>query len=341
MKSFFKSSKEYKRNPTAFLGTPQLPGYKKKGGQCTAILSNQDCKHVEQDKKFKLPLTDIRLDAGKINPDLKLKQVEVCPTHGVFVLHLVFEEDEKPLPEKTMRAAALDPGLNNFASIVTSSGSKGLIVKGQAVQNTRRNEQYRAARFQSGQCGRSKKKFIPSRRYNKWIQHYENQTKDLVSKTAVRIMKSLKKNEIDTLIVGHNKGQKPDINIGTKNNQNFCTMPTNLLRQQLEYRCKKEGILYLETEESYTSKASFLDEDGLPVYGEESEHEFSPRRTTRGQYKSKNGMGINADLNGAANIGRKLFPELFTPEMVNFEADVWRIQSSFASKQAIQNKMSD
>ncbi|MBF0580214.1 hypothetical protein IM774_10620, partial [Erysipelotrichaceae bacterium RD49] len=66
----------------AFLGTPQLPGYKKKGGQCTAILSNQDCKDVEQDKKFKLPLTDIRLDAGKINPDLKLKQVEVCPAHG-------------------------------------------------------------------------------------------------------------------------------------------------------------------------------------------------------------------------------------------------------------------
>ena len=135
------------------MAPPQLPGYKKKGGQCTAILSNQDCKDVEQDKKFKLPLTDIRLDAGKINPDLKLKQVEVCPAHGVFVLHLVFEEDEKPLPEKTMRAAALDPGLNNFASIVTSSGSKGLIVKGTAVQNTRRNEQYRAARFQSGQCG--------------------------------------------------------------------------------------------------------------------------------------------------------------------------------------------
>ena len=325
MKSFFEASKEYKANPSAFLGAPRLPGYKKRGGQCTAIVTSQDCVYDSKENAFKLPLTGIRLKAGET--DQKLKQLEICPSHGIFVIHLTFETDAKPLPEKTVRAAALDPGLNNFASIVTNSGSKGLIVKGGAVQNAKRHEQYRASQFQSGQCGRSKKRFAPSKRYHQCIVHYENQTKDLVSKTAVRIMEYLKENKIDTLIVGHNKNQKQNINIGTRNNQKFCSMPVDQLRRQLEYRCQREGILYLETEESYTSKSSFLDGDILPVYGDEIPRVFSGRRTSRGQYVSKDGKTVNADLNGAANIGRKLFPELFTPETVSFEADVWRIQS--------------
>ncbi len=236
------------------------------------------------------------------------------------------------------QAAALDPGLENFASIVTSSGTKCLIVKGVAIRNAKRQEQYRACQFQSGQCGRSKKKFIPTKRYRKCILHYENRVRDLVSKTAVQIIRYLKENEINTLIVGHNKNQKQNIDIGTKNNRQFCSMPIGILRNQLKYRCEREGIQYLETEESYTSKSSFLDQDILPKY-EEGKHSFldqdilpkyeegkhyafSGKRTSRGKYRSKDGFVIIADLNGAANNGRKLFPELFDPKNVSFEADV-------------------
>ena len=159
MKSVFEAAKEYKENPSACLGAPRLPGYKKREVQCTAIVTSQDCVYDSKENAFKLPLTGIRLKAGET--DQKLKQLEICPSHGIFVIHLTFETDAKPLPEKTGRAAALDPGLNNFASIVTNSGSKGLIVKGGAVQNAKRHEQYRASQFQSGQCGRSKKRFAP------------------------------------------------------------------------------------------------------------------------------------------------------------------------------------
>ncbi len=125
-------------------------------------------------------------------------------------------------------------------------------MKGGAIQNAKRQEQHRACQFQSGQCGRSKKKFIPTKRYRQCTLHYENQVRDQVSKTAVQFIRYLKDNEIDTLIVGHNKGQKQNIDIGTKNNQQFCSMPIEILRNQLRYRCQKEGIQYLETEESYT-----------------------------------------------------------------------------------------
>lgn len=324
MKSFFEASKAYKKDPGAFLGKPKLPHYKKKGGQCTAFLSNQECKYDPKKRSCKLPLTKTRLKIGEAEGCLK--QVKVCPAHGVFVIHLVFEQKikETEIPE-TIKTAALDPGLENFASIVTSSGSKGLIVKGGAIRNAKRQEQYKAQRFQSGQCGRTKKKFIPTKRYRKCTLHYENQVRDLVSKTAVQIIRYLKENEIDTLIVGHNKNQKQNIDIGTKNNRQFCSMPIEILRNQLKYRCQKEGIQYLETEESYTSKASFLDQDILPEYEEGKHYAFSGKRTSRGKYRSKDGIVINADLNGAANIGRKLFPELFDAKNVSFEADVWRI----------------
>ena len=80
------------------------------------------------------------------------------------------------------------------------------------------------------------------------------------------------------------------------------------------------------SEESYTSKASFLDNDPIPSYGEEGAQDvsFSGRRAPtnyksmhrdggfRGLYKAKDGTIINSDLNGSANIGRKTYPEMFT-----------------------------
>ena len=64
---------------------------------------------------------------------------------------------------------------------------------------------------------------------------------------------------------------------------------------------------YIEQEESYTSKASFLDMDELPIFDAEKPYNgsFSGKRIKRGLYKSKSGRLINADVNGAANILRK------------------------------------
>ena len=84
----------------------------------------------------------------------------------------------------------------------------------------------------------------------------------------------------------------------------------------LRYKLENNGIEYKEQEESYTSKASYLDNDDIPIYKEETieEIKFSGRRIKRGIYKSKQGKIINADLNGALNIlkksGEKLIEEL-------------------------------
>lgn len=73
----------------------------------------------------------------------------------------------------------------------------------------------------------------------------------------------------------------------------------------------KFGIRVILNEESYTSKASFLDNDKFPVYGEVNHPDFSGRRIHRGLYQSKKGILINADVNGASNILKKAVPTAF------------------------------
>ncbi len=115
------------------------------------------------------------------------------------------------------------------------------------------------------------------------------------------------KNRIGKIVVGFNVGIKQEINIGSRNNQNFVQIPHTSLRFKLKALCKRYGIAYLEQEESYTSKASFLDGDQLPVYNADQprEYKFSGKRVKRGLYRTKHGFLINADCNGAANILRK------------------------------------
>jgi transposase len=84
-------------------------------------------------------------------------------------------------------------------------------------------------------------------------------------------------------------------------------MPTKRLIKRLEELCKEYGIKLHVTPEAYRSKASFIDRDCLYEYGEKPKSkEFSGKRTTRDQYKTKDGRKVHADLNAAGNILRKV-----------------------------------
>ena len=138
--------------------------------------------------------------------------------------------------------------------------------------------------------------------------------KDFFHKVSYHIVKIAKENEIDTIIIGKNDHRKQEINLGKKNNQNFVQIPHSLLIELITYKANAEGISVILTEESYTSKASLLDEDDIPTYqsGNNQPHIFSGKRISRGMYCSKSHILINADVNGAANILRKVIPKAFT-----------------------------
>jgi putative transposase len=131
--------------------------------------------------------------------------------------------------------------------------------------------------------------------------------------TSRRVIDLLIAEGIGTLVIGKNPFWKQDPTMRKKNNQHFVQLPHARFIDMLSYKAKLAGIQICMPEESYTSKASFLDRDFMPVYGEEeSEPVFSGRRVKRGLYKSKQGCKINADVNGSYNIMRKALPNAFT-----------------------------
>jgi putative transposase len=79
-----------------------------------------------------------------------------------------------------------------------------------------------------------------------------------------------------------------------------------LIIDMLTYKAKLLGIKVIVTEESYTSKCSFLDLESI------SKHQtYLGKRQKRGLFRSLNDLLINADVNGAYNIIRKVVPNAF------------------------------
>ena len=157
---------------------------------------------------------------------------------------------------------------------------------------------------------------------NLWRKR-EEQIRNLLGYYSNRLIEEFKTLEITKLIIGKNKEQKQEINLHSKlENRNFCMIPFNKLIEILKYKCEDNGIECIEQEESYTSKASFLNNDFIPVYGtEDREYEFSGWRNGRIYKIKKKNQRIHADLNGAFNIMRKAGHELL--EKVNFLNNNW------------------
>jgi putative transposase len=128
-----------------------------------------------------------------------------------------------------------------------------------------------------------------------------------------RIIDLLVDESIGTLVIGKNSLWKQEANMGRRNNQNFVSVPHARFIEMLTYKAQLVGIQVIVTEESYTSKASFLDLDPLPVYGVDAANvpPFSGKRIKRGLYRAANGRRIHADVNGAYNILRKAVPDSF------------------------------
>jgi putative transposase len=115
------------------------------------------------------------------------------------------------------------------------------------------------------------------------------------------------------LVVGKNPGWKQSSPLGQVTNQNFVQLPHARFLQMLTYKAQLAGIQVVVQEESYTSKASFLDGDLLPIYDptQAQKPQFSGKRVQRGLYRASMGRRIHADVNGSYNIGRKAFPDSF------------------------------
>lgn len=330
MKGFYASCREYHKNPDSFTGKPVLPGYRKKGGHTTALVSNQDCKLKCLNGKWYAAfpfVKDTPVCIGSPIPNARLKQVCITPENGRYRLSFQIEvgaELSKTsfIPE---RICAIDFGLDNLMAVTNNCNLPFLIYKGGVAKAANQKYNKTIAAIVSEQTLRTGKKFVPDAAYYAATNRRNDQINDFMHKCAKHLITWCVENRIDTIVMGVNPLWKQKICLGHKNNQEFVQIPIDTLRSMIHYLSEWNGIRCVKQEESYTSKASFPDLDPIPVYGEETEQEFAfsgKRKPTqyagmkksdgfRGLYVTKSGLIINSDLNGSANILRKAYPQAF------------------------------
>ena len=336
-KGFFSALKDYNKNPSKYSGRPKMPYYKDKDCLSTLYFSNISC--IIKDGYLQFPGTKDKYFIGKIENQIKtLVKTEVKVTLDGFSILLTFDDlKEYTTPESNDRYLGIDEGVVNFVTISNNIGLSPIIVKNDIIKGLNQYTNKKIAELQS--CFVAKdKRLIKKNEYatkkTRTLNKYRsNVFRHYFYALANRIIDYCKCQEIKTICYGHNKKIKTNVNLGKNNNQTFVLIPFAQFRQILNLKCMENGIVFVSTEESYTSKASFLDNDMIPTYTksdskeinentenntkdsvstESKKYVFSGKRTHRGLYKAADGTLINADVNGSCNIIRKAVGEVFS-----------------------------
>ncbi|MCP1126195.1 transposase [Bacillus sp. 3103sda1] len=310
--SFFDSIKKYKTHPSTFTGKPHIPGYIKSFMR-EVVFTNQVCKL--QGKYIRFPKTSIKLNIGKLFGQIEnLKEVRVSPAYGKFKVEIVTEQSESPPKHvDNNRYMSIDLGINNIATIVTNTGATPVLVKGNVIKSVNQYYNKQKAHLLGilRQGKEPKEGPHTSTRIERLHEKRFLKIKDLFHKMSYHIVQFAIQHEISTIMIGKNTSWKQNSDMGKQQNQSFCHIPHNLLIEMINYKAKRQGIMVQVVEESYTSKASFLDNDAIPTYGEEDIPVFSGKRIKRGLYRTKENKLLNADVNGAYNILKKVVPKAF------------------------------
>jgi putative transposase len=298
--SFFHLLKQ--KNNGRYADNISEPKYKKSNSEFILILP-QDQVSL---KKGKLKITkDLKLNYS-YEIDGKIKQAIIKPNnYGYYSLYIVYEEnkiDQNYNFDKN-NILGIDLGINNLVTCVSNVG-RSFAMNGKPLKSYNKfyNKQKSQIQSELKVCNDkhySKKISILNKNRNNYIDNYFNQ---IIS----RIIKYSIDHNIGSIIIGYNETWKKNCNIGKVNNQTFVQIPYFLFKRKLENKCKEYGIDYIMVNESYTSKCSFLDNEEV-----KKQEKYLGRRIKRGLFKTSKGCLINADVNGALNITRKVFPKAF------------------------------
>jgi len=305
--SFFKVIKQWIKNPEKYQGKPNLPKYKaKKSGRFIVIFTNQQCKSKDGFIQFPKIFNGFKLKTNVTN----LQQVRVIPCGSFYKLEVVYNVEKVEKKPFNCRICAIDLGLENFATLTNNVGVLPTVIKGGILKSI--NQYYNKVLSEKQSTLKIENKKDWSNELGRFTRKRNNKINYWFHVYSKKVVQYCLENEFNTLVIGHNNEQKQNINIGHKNNQEFVSIPFTSFIQKLSYKCEDVGIDFIQTTESYTSKASYLDNDFIPKeYDENLKPEFSGKRIKRGLYKSKDGILINSDVNGSYNIGRKVFPNEF------------------------------
>ena len=307
LKSFFRLLKLAKEGKYAFRDC-KLPHYLPKDGYTTLIIGfvrlNGNKLIIPFSNSFKKTHKPIEIAIPPVLLDKKVKEIRIIPKANArfFEIQYIYEAEYVQRKLNKNNALALDLGINNLVTAVSSKG-ESFIIDGRRLKSINQWFNKENARLQSIKDKQHFGKKITNRQ-KAIARDRNNKVNDYMNKAARKVIDYCIDNDIGTLIVGYNETFQRDSHIGKQNNQNFVNIPYGQLRSKLEYLCELNNIIFVKQEESYTSKASFWDKDNIPTYNADNpkEYQFSGNRMHRGLYKTANGTLLNADVNGALNI---------------------------------------
>ena len=347
-KSFFSLFK--KKREGSYNQKVNIPQYLDKDGFFQLSFAEFSIKKgvfaVPMSPKFKKEYGKVLINVPKNLLDKTIKEIKIIPKNDAKFFEIqytyILEKQEYKLNDD--EALSIDLGIDNFATCVSTLG-EAFILDGKTIKcinqwSNKNNARLQGIKDKQGISGITKAQF------NLWNKR-NNQINDYLNKAVNHIVKHCLNNKIGKVVLGYNPNFQKDSNLGNVNNQNFVNLPYGLFKSKLESMCERYDIKFITTEESYTSKASFFDNDELPVFDAKNlkNYKFSGKRIQRGLYKTKSEKLINADVNGALNILRKakitninITTSIFNPKRIFILRDVDQIGKK--TKQVVKKKPS-
>ena len=308
-KSFFKSIRDWKVNPGKYKGMPKLPKYLHKTKGRFGLMYEMGAISAKEIKKCRIKLSGTNISIPFFCDKTDLIGARISIITGGYKIETIYKKQIQPLKEDNNSYVGADPGVNNLLTLTSNRpGVKPVIINGKPVKSINQFYNKKLAQLKS----ELPKGVYTSKRIKRLVQKRDNKIDDYFNKASNIVLDFLLFSESNTLVIGDTKDWKQNIDIGDENNQKFCYIPFEKLFSKIEYKLKINGINYIPTEESYTSKASFLNLDQIPVYkkNNQEKYKFSGYRPQRSWYKIKGEKTyINADVNGSYNIIRKVVPE--------------------------------
>jgi IS605 OrfB family transposase len=305
-KSFFKSLQSYKATPSKFKSKPKLPKYLDvTTGRFLLIYTSQAISKRELDKNNILKCSGLDIIVKTKLQYKDIQQVRIVKGLNCYTIEILYKVSEVPLLEDNGRYAAIDLGIDNFATVTTNiKGDTPFVISGKNAKSYNHYYNKELSNYKSILETRNGKK--TSKRLRSLTFKRNNKLTDFMHKSSRYIVNQLVSKGITTLVIGKNKNWKQDTNIGRVNNQNFVQLPHAKFIDMLSYKCALCGISVELVNESYTSKCSFLDNESI-----EHHENYIGKRIKRGLFRSGSGTLINSDVNGSYNILLKCKPNAY------------------------------
>ena len=308
-KSFFRSIKDWSNHKDKYLGRPKLPKYRPKDGTMILILTGQQAKLKQNLLKFPKSFQGFTAKprCTRLTNFEKINQVRIIPRGQTLCVEIVYSVsvNDELLPDNG-RYMSIDLGLDNLATVVTNTRSQPFIIDGKGLKSKNQYYNKQVAHYQ--EIAKRMNCRFSTNRLHRLNQTRNAKVDDYLHKASHRIVEAAAFESVSKIVIGYNKNWKQSVSLHDKAvNQSFVGIPYMQLICKIIYKARDHGIDVILTEESYTSGTSFLDhEQPTKAYYDKS------RRTHRGLFLSNGGIAINADVNAAFQIMKKVFPNEFS-----------------------------